>query len=193
MTVQREIIVKQIVNLNTQSKDGQIELFGLLLNRLPVAFWNTVSERLLKAVPADKREEVKAALIDCAVENGYHTGHGILSSPAFKALVGPMVTEGPKDLLRGLFAIFSAAGWAKSGIVQIKEAEKMVIRAVDYFEADGAPGEKRAFMIIGACAAFFDLVYGPPFPDGLGAFQCEQVAGIECGDPFGQFVVTKKE
>ena len=192
MTVQRDLIVKQVINLNTQSVDGVISAFSLSLNRLPVSFWNNASERLLKAAPEEKREEVKNSLIKCAVEHGYHTGYGIITSPQYKALVEPMVTEGPKDMLRGLFAIFSAAGWAKSGIVQIKEGESMVVRAVDYFEADGEPGEKRAFMITGVCSAFFDLAYGPAYPDGIHTFECEQVAGIECGDKFGQFVVTKK-
>ena len=68
----------------------------------------------------------------------------------------------------------------------------MVIRAVDYYEADGEPGEKRAFMIQGVAAAFFDLAYGDDYPDGLGKYDCEQVAGIECGDRFGEFVIAKK-
>ena len=103
-----------------------------------------------------------------------------------------MITEGPKDVLRGLFAVLTAAGWAKTGIVQVKDGERMVVRALDYYEADGSPGDKRAFMIRGYAAAFFDLAYGPAYPDGMGTFICEQVAGIECGDRFGEFVVTTK-
>ena len=47
-------------------------------------------------------------------------------------------------------------------------------------------------MIRGISTAFFELAYGTPYPDGMGKFQCEQVKGIECGDPFGEFMVTKK-
>ena len=191
MTVNRDIVVKNLVGIKVQSQEGIISAFNVLVNNLPVTFWNNFSNRMVEAVPAEKQEDLKAALVKCANECGYHTGYGIISSEEFRAVVEPMVTEGAKDVLRGAFAVFTAWGWAKSGIVQIKEGERMVIRAVDYYEADGAPGDKRAFMIQGVSSAFFDLAYGDPYPDGLGKFTCEQIAGIESGDPFGEFVVTK--
>ncbi|MEW6263987.1 MAG: hypothetical protein AB1641_13005 [Thermodesulfobacteriota bacterium] len=193
MTVQRDVVVKKLASIKIESHEGIIAGFNVLVNFLPVTFWNIFAQRILEAVPPEKIEEVKAGLIRCANECGYHTGFGIITSDEFKAVVDPMITEGAKDVLRGAFAVFTAWGWAKSGIVQIKEAEKMVVRAVDYYEADGKPGEKRAFMIQGVSAAFFDLAYGAPYPDGLGKFECDQVAGIECGDPFGEFVVTAKK
>ena len=48
-------------------------------------------------------------------------------------------------------------------------------------------------MIQGVAAAFFDLAYGDDYPDGLGKYSCNQVAGIECGDRFGEFVIAKKD
>lgn len=192
MTVQRDTIVKKVAEGRALSNEGIISTFGVLITRLPVAFWNTFPERILKAAPVDKKPEIEEMLVKCAHESGYHTGQAILTSPQWKAVVEPMITEGPKDVLRGLFAVLTAAGWAKTGIVQIKDGERMVIRGLDYYEADGEPGDKRAFMIRGYAAAFFDLAYGPAYPNGMGISVCEQVAGIECGDPFGEFVVTKK-
>ena len=47
----------------------------------------------------------------------------------------------------------------------------------------------------GVCVAFMDLAYGgdydPTGKTGLRTFQCEQTKGIECGDEYGEFVVTK--
>jgi hypothetical protein len=40
-------------------------------------------------------------------------------------------------------------------------------------------------------AAFMDLAYGEPYPDGMRTFQCEQVRGIETGDDYGEFLVTR--
>ena len=193
MTVNRDIVVKNLVEIKVESQEGIISAFNVLVNHLPVTFWNNFANRMVEAVPEEKQEQLKASLVKCANECGYHTGYGIITSEEFKAVVEPMITEGAKDVLRGAYAVFTAWGWAKSGIVQIKEGERMVIRAVDYYEADGAPGDKRAFMIQGVSSAFFDLAYGTPYPNGLGTFTCEQVAGIESGDSFGEFVVTKND
>jgi hypothetical protein len=194
MTVMRDKVVKDLVNITvTHDQDGLIPNFNVLVNQLPTAFWNTFAERMMAAAPADRKPALEQALVQCAYECGYHTGYGIITSNEFKSVVMPMVTEGAKDVLRGAFAVFTAWGWAKSGIMQIVEGEKMTIRATDYYEADGTKGaEKRAFMIRGICTAFFELAYSDPYPDGMGKFRCEQVKGMECGDQFGEFVVTKK-
>ncbi len=193
MTVQRDVVVKQLAEINiTGNEEGLIPGYNVLVNQLPAQFWNNVAERMMAAAPADKKADVEAALVNCAYECGYHTGYGIINSDEFKATVTPMVTEGAKDVLRGAYAVFTAWGWAKSGIVQIKEGERMVIRALDYYEADGQPGDKRAFMIRGVSKAFMELAYAAPYPDGMNTFECEQSQGIEAGDTYGEFIITKK-
>lgn len=193
MTVMRDEVVKELAELNVKgNEDGLIPSFNVMVNQLPVSFWNTFATRMIEAAPPERRKEVEDALVNCAYECGYHTGYGIISSEEFNDVVTPMVTEGAKDVLRGAYAVFTAWGWAKSGIAQIKEGEKMVVRATDYYEADGEQGEKRAFMIRGVSSAFFELAYAEPYPDGMNTFTCEQAKGIESGDPHGEFVVTKK-
>jgi hypothetical protein len=194
MTVMRDKVVKDLVNITvTHDQDGLIPNFNVLVNQLPTAFWNTFAERMMAAAPPERKPALEQALVQCAYECGYHTGYGIITSQEFKSVVMPMVTEGAKDVLRGAFAVFTAWGWAKSGIMQMVEGEKMTIRATDYYEADGPKGNDRhAFMIRGICTAFFELAFSEPYPNGMGKYQCEQVKGIECGDPFGEFVVTKK-
>ena len=134
MTVQRDVVVKQLADLEVQgNEEGLIPGFNVLVNLLPVAFWNTFTERIIEAAPAERLKEVEDALVDCALVCGYNTGYGIITSEEFKSVVDPMVTEGAKDILRGAYAVFTAWGWAKSGIVQIKEGERMVVRAQDYW------------------------------------------------------------
>lgn len=193
MTVMRDEVVKQLADVKLQGdSEGLIPSFNVYINQLPVAFWNTFAERMLQAAPADRRQAVQEALINCAYECGYHTGYGIITSDEFNKVVGPMITEGVKDVLRGAYAIFTAWGWAKSGIVQIKDGERMIIRATDYYESDIEGNDKAAFMITGVSAAFFELAFADEYPDGMNTFKCEQTKGIECGDKFGEFVVTKK-
>lgn len=193
MTVMRDQVVKQLVNIEAQANDdGLIPAFNVLVNQMPSAFWNTVAERMMSIVSPEREKEMEDALVRCAYECGYHTGYGIITSPEFQAVVTPMVTEGAKDVLRGAYAVFTAWGWAKSGIVQIKEGERMTVRAVDYYEAGSKGKGPRAYMIRGVSAAFFELAYANPYPNGMDTFICEQTRGIEVGDPYGEFVVTKK-
>jgi hypothetical protein len=193
MTVMRDQVVKQLVSVEARANDdGLIPAFNVLVNQLPTAFWNTVAERMVAITPPEREEDMEDALVRCAYECGYHTGYGIVTSPEFESVVMPMVTEGAKDVLRGAYAVFTAWGWAKSGIVQIKEGERMTVRAVDYYEADSGGKGRRAYMIRGVSSAFFELAYADPYPNGMDTFTCEQTRGIEVGDPFGEFVVTRK-
>lgn len=193
MTVMRDQVVRQLVQVEAKANDnGLIPAFNVLVNQLPCAFWNTVAERMMAITPPDRKPAMETALVKAAYECGYHTGYGIITSPEFESAVMPMVTEGAKDVLRGAYAVFTAWGWAKSGIVQIKEGESMTIRAVDYYEADSGGEGKRAYMIRGVSAAFMELAYAAPYPNGMNTFTSEQVRGIEAGDQFGEFAVSKK-
>jgi hypothetical protein len=193
MTVMRDAVVTALADIKVQGdEDGLIPAFGVLVNQLPTSFWNLFAERIVAAAGAARKAEAEAGLLRCAYECGYHTGYGILTSEEFKAVVTPMVTEGAKDVLRGAFAVFTAWGWAKSGIVQIKEGQRLVIRATDYYESESGGEGPRAYMIRGVSTAFFELAYSDPYPDGMGRFQCEQTRGMEVGDPHGEFVITKK-
>jgi hypothetical protein len=192
MTVLRDKVVKTLAQIEVKGdKDGLIPAFNVLVNHLPCSFWNNFAERLVAAVPEDKKQDVRDGLIKSAYECGYHTGYGIITSDEFKSVVDPMVTEGAKDVLRGAYAVFTAWGWAKSGIVQIKEGERMIIRAVDYYEADSGGEGLRAYMIAGVSKAFFELAYSKAYPDGMNAFQCRQTKGMEVGDKYGEFVIEK--
>jgi hypothetical protein len=193
MTVMRDTVVKSLAKIDVQGdENGLIPEYDVLVNLLPVALLNGISERLMAAAPADKKKMVEDGLVRAAYECGYHTGCGIITSDIFNDVVLPMVTEGEKDILRGAYAAFTAWGWAKSGIVQLKEGEKMVIRANDYYEAEGGGEGLRAYMLRGLSQAFFELTYSDPYPDGMDTFDCQQTKGIELGDPYGEFIVSKK-
>ncbi len=192
MTVMRDTVVKSLAKISVQGdENGLIPEYDVLVNLLPVALLNKFTERLMAAAP-EKKQIIEEGLVRAAYECGYHTGCGIITSDVFSEVVLPMVTEGEKDILRGAFAAFTAWGWAKSGIVQLKESERMVIRANDYYEADSAGDGLRAYMLRGLCQAFFELTYSDPYPDGMDTYTCQQTKGIEVGDPYGEFVVTKK-
>jgi len=193
MTVMRDTVVKSLAKITVQAdENGLIPEYEVLVNLLPISLLNTFTERIMLAAPPEKKAEIEAGLVRAAYECGYHTGCGIITSEIFSDVVLPMVTEGEKDILRGAYAAFTAWGWAKSGIVQLKEGEKMIIRAFDYYDADSSKAGLSGFMLRGLSQAFFDLAYADPYPDGMDTYVCVQTKGIEVGDPYGEFVVTKK-
>ena len=179
--------------------EGLVPAFNVFVTQLPAQFWNSFAERLTRQVPPDLLEAAEWLLVNAAHECGYHTGYGIITSDEWNAIVGPMIEDPPADVLHGAFAVFTAWGWAKAEIVEIVPGEKMVVRAYDYYEADvvsyGSSDKLSAYMIRGVSAAFMDLAYGgeydPSGETGLRTFQCAQTKGIECGDDYGEFVVTK--
>lgn len=193
--INREKVIEQLSKLDVKgNEEGLIPGYNVLVNQLPADFWNMFNERISTKVNKSLKKEAEYLLYNCAKECGYNTGYGIITSDEFNSVVGPMIKDKPEDILHGAYAVFSAWGWAKSEIVELVPREKMVVRAYDYYEADvvkyGKSSKPSAYMISGVSAAFMGLAYGEAYPNGIGAFDCVQVKGIENGDEYGEFVVT---
>jgi hypothetical protein len=196
MAIDRKKIIEEMSKVKViGNEEGLIPAFNVFVQQLPAGFWNSFSRRIVNYVPEDLIEAAEGLLFNAANECGYHTGYGIITSDEWKEVVGPMIEKAPEDVLHGAFAVFTAWGWAKSEVIDIVPNEKMLVRAYDYYESDillyGRTVRPCAYMIQGVSAAFMDLAYGKPYPDGLGTFHCVQTKGIEMGDDYGEFVVTK--
>ncbi len=197
MAIDRKKIIEEMSKVSVIGNDeGLIPAFNVFVQQLPSDFWNGFARRIVNYVPEDLVESAEALLFNAAHECGYHTGYGIITSDEWNKVVGPMVEKVPEDVLHGAYAVFTAWGWAKSEVIEIVPKEKMVIRAYDYYESDimvyGKASRPCAYMIQGVSAAFMDIAYGDkPYPDGMGTFKCEQTKGIEIGDDYGEFLVTR--
>lgn len=197
MAINREIAIDKLSQIKVQgNKDGLIPAFGVLNNFLPSTFWNTFTEKLLKAAEYSEEEysKVEMGLENAAAECGYHTGWGIINSDEFKSIVGPMIEKQPEDILHGAYTVLTAWGWADSEIIELVPSKKKVVRAYQYYESeikDTYPLKKScAFMLRGITRAFMDIAYGSPYPNGLFTYKCKQTKAIELGDSYGEFVVT---
>ncbi|HUB14695.1 MAG TPA: hypothetical protein VMB34_22285 [Acetobacteraceae bacterium] len=199
MAIDRKRIIESLSRVKaTPTEQGLIPAFNVYVNQFPTALWNSFAERLTRNVGANLLPVAEDLLVNAAHECGYHTGYGIITSEEWAAVVGPMIERNPEDVLYGAFAVFTAWGWAKADIAELEPCKRMVVRAYDYYEADstvyGATSKPSAYMIRGVCAAFMDLAYGGPYDPtgktGLNSFHCAQTKGIECGDDYGEFVVT---
>lgn len=196
MAIDRKKIIKEMSKVSViGNEEGLIAAFNVYVQQLPADFWNGFARRIVNYVPDDLVESAEELLVNAALECGYHTGYGIITSDEWNRIVKPMIEKEPEDILHGAFAVFTAWGWAKSEVIDIVPKEKMVVRAYDYYESDimqyGNASRPCAYMIRGVSSAFMDLAYGnKPYPDGMGTFTCTQTKGIELGDDYGEFVVT---
>lgn len=199
MAIDRKQIIDQMSQLEIlPDENGMIEGYNVFVNQLPSTFWNSFSERLTSGASEELLEAKEYMLYNAAHECGYHTGFGIITSDEWNAVVAPMIEQVPEDVLYGAYAVFTAWGWADSEIIELIPGEKMVVRAYDYYESDiveyGASKKMSAYMIAGVSAAFMELAYAGDYDSEgklVGTFECKQVKGIECGDSYGEFVVTK--
>ena len=199
MAIDRKKIIDQMSKINILPDDnGIIEGFNVLVNQMPCDFWNSFAETLTSKSDEDMLEANEYLLYNAGHECGYHTGYGIITSDEWNAIVAPMIEKVPEDILYGAYAVFSAWGWADSEIVELIPGEKMIVRSYDYYEADvvkfGATKKMSAYMIAGVSAAFMELAYGGEYTTegkAVGTFECKQVKGIEAGDSYGEFIVTK--
>jgi hypothetical protein len=200
MAIDRKRIIEAMSQIEiVGNEEGLVPAFGVFVQQLPAAFWNAFAERLTRQVSAELKEAAEYLLVNAAHECGYHTGYGIITSEEWKAVVEPMIENAPEDILHGAFAVFTAWGWAKAEVTELVPGERMVIRAYDYYESDvvtyGSSDKMSAYMIRGVSAAFMDLAYGGDYDvtgkTAMRTFQCEQTKGIECGDDYGEFVITK--
>lgn len=199
MPIDRGKIISEMSRFRVSANEsGMIPVFGVYVQQLPADFWNGFARRLVNNVPEELVEAAETLLVNAAQECGYHTGHGIMTSPEWARVVSPLITRKPEDEIHGLFAVATAWGWGKMEAVRIDPDNIMIVRAYDYYESDvmitGVADRPSAYMIRGVSAAFMDLAYGGPYDSsglqGLRTFKCEQTKGIERGDDYGEFVVT---
>jgi hypothetical protein len=200
MAIDKKQVIDDLSKLRVAGgANGLIDAFGVLVNQLPADFWNGFAERLTMNAEPDMLEATEYLLINAAHECGYHTGYGIITSDEWNAVVKPMIERAPEDVLYGAFAVLAALGWANGDVVELVPGEKLVFRAYRYYEADGIHAGTSpkfcSYLLRGITAAFMDLAYGGPYDKtgktGLRTFAAVQVKGLECGDDYGEFVVTR--
>lgn len=198
MAIDRQRIIDALSNMTwISSNNGLFEKCNVLITRLPSQFWNGFADRLVNKAPPDLVEATEYLLYNAAHECGYHTGYGIMTSQEWLEVVDPMI-ENTEDKLHGAYAVLAAWGWVDAEIIKLIPNQELIIRAYDYYEADivkyGKNHRLSAYMVSGISSAFMELAYAGDYdPKGknIGNFVCKQIKGLECGDPYGEFIVTR--
>lgn len=193
MAIDGHKVINELSSKHTQrNRKGGISAFGAMVSQLPVTFWNGFTDRFLKAAGDGHIDAAEALLEDAAADYGYHTGQSLVTSKEFKAVGNSSPARNPEDILQGVFSILASWGWADAEIVELIPDEKMVVRTHEYYESEvNNPKRPFAYLMRGVSRGLMDLAYGSPYPKGFGKFKCTQTRGIEIGDKYGEFVVTR--
>ncbi len=175
---------------------GIIPLFGVYLSLFSVGYYNKLSFGFEQKLGKQREAEAEALLTQAAQECGYATFQGIRNSWEWEEIVNPMIDK-KDDQITGFAAVAVAFGWGDIKVKEILAEKKLRIRVNDSYEASGylerygAAASGKCYMLRGVTAAFMDLIYGAPYPDGCFDFVAEESLCRVKGDPFCEFVAGK--
>lgn len=202
MSFERKRSLDSITRIETRGVSA-IPGFGRSADLLPPSFWIRFEESLDSPALHDTLEAGEWSLVQAARSLGYHTGAQLVTADQLDEIgVSFESTAGSaSDVLHSLFSALSGVGPADCEIVSLVAYEELVLRVYGYWGVL-VPGPERtrrtgSLVVRGLCAAVMDLAYGGPYDEagrfGLGSFVCRQTRSVECGHPYDEFVVTRKE
>ncbi|MEW5910878.1 MAG: hypothetical protein AB1659_13830 [Thermodesulfobacteriota bacterium] len=175
---------------------GIIPLFGVYLSLFSVNYYNQLCFEFEKEIGGKREAEARSLLIEAAQECGYATFQGVRNSWEWEQIVAPMI-ETKEDQVLGFTAVAVAFGWGDLSVRELIPGEKLIIRAVDSYEATGylnrysRADSGKCYMLRGVTGAFMDLIYGGDYPDGLYSFSAQEPHCRAKGDPYCEFVAAK--
>jgi len=205
--VDREAITRAVAEMPLPvNAEGLIPLFGLYVTRLHADYYNRISfafEQEMTAVAGRQGIETAAGLfIEAGHVCGFFTFGGIMTSPEWDAMVGPMLKT-REDWAHAAFAWFNAIG---GGTVKVlgASATELTVRvyndyeSVGYRRMYGTADHGVTYVLTGAFAGIMNLIYlgdihtkpelTPEFYDRLfkrgRAFQGRMTACQAMGDPY---------
>lgn len=211
--VDEAAVIEAVAGLDlTGNDDGLIPAFGLYLTRNYADFYNKVSFRFRRRVAEElsSQEIADELLVETGHRCGFHTFGGIMTSPEWDAVVGPML-ESSADWIHGIVAVINALGWGIWRVAELVPGERLVIRVYDCYESIGyrrwfgraeTPVE---FLVQGGAAALMNLVYYGDIAtrdgvekslyselfEGRGGFDAELTRSVATGDDVVEVVVTR--
>lgn len=175
---------------------GIIPLFGVYLSILSVQYYNKLSFDFERRMGKSKALEAQTLLTKAAQECGYATFQGIRNSWEWDEIIEPMI-ETEKDQIEGFISVAVAFGWGGLEVRELIPNEKLVIRAIESYEAGGylkeygKAGSSKCYMLRGVAGAFMDLLYGEAYPDGCFAFTADERFCRAMGNSYCEFIVRR--
>lgn len=118
-------------------KRGLIESFGILVTQQLANYYNHCVNRTLDIIVEEKSGVVNAArelLRECGQVGGFHTFGGVLSSPEWEAMIGPMGGE-PKQVINSSLAVARAMGFGRWALEKYEPGNTLILRSPATYES----------------------------------------------------------
>lgn len=182
-------------------EDGYIPAFGVYLALLPVDFYNWACygfEKELEKLGFGLEESARELLVFAGEVCGLNTLGGVMASPQWDAMIRPMIKR-EEDKVFALTAVTNCIGCGNWQVYEFDPGERLVMRAYTPYEAlgyrsmYGLAETGKCYSLQGMGSAIMELVYSRGDADErIGTFPSEEVQCIAKGDPFCEFVITRK-
>jgi hypothetical protein len=195
---------------------GLVQAFGVFVTLHLAGYYNRISYEAVQQVEKKAPQSV-GVLEDLLRESGhvcvFNTFGGILLSPEWEGMVGPLTGE-PLPIITGCMAIARALGFGRWTISEFEPGKRLVVRApasyesVFYRSRYGKAPRPNEYFLQGACLAIAQLAhrvdwkakpvltqdyYNALFRGGPLPWKVEQVKSTACGHPISEVVVTRVE
>lgn len=198
--VDSDKIVQALVEMPIHGNpEGLIPAFGVYLASTPADFYNRICLDFVAAMgEAGLASTAKKLLVFDAETCGMNTFRGIMSSPEWDGLVGPMIRQ-PSDNLFGIVAVSNALGWGNWHITKHASPNAVTLESMNGYEAFGFLERRGSFakapqcyMLTGVAAGIMELVYGSgSIEERFGTYVAEEGACICCARESCTFEVEK--
>ncbi len=206
-SVDREAVTRAVAQMPLPANAaGLIPVFGLYLTRISADYYNRISyafEQEMTAVAGRQGVEVAAnLLIEAGHVCAFNTMGGIMTSPEWDALLGPMLKT-REDWVHGMFAWFNGSGYGAAKVLDVSPTGATVrfyndYESVGYRRMYGTADHDISYVFASAVAGIMNLIYlgeihtkpdlTPEFYDRLfkrgRAFQGRMTACQAMGDPY---------
>ncbi|MBX3225824.1 MAG: hypothetical protein KIT84_30395 [Labilithrix sp.] len=192
-------IVRALVEMPIHGNtEGLIPAFGVYLASTPADFYNRISiDFVAEMAKVGLGRNARKLLVYDAETCGMNTFRGIMSSPEWEGLVGPMIRE-YDDNLFGIVAVSNALGWGNWHVTAHRSGVTARIESFNGYEALGYLGyrgeasEPQCMMLTGVAAGIMELVYSKgSIADRFGTFASAEHECISCGEESCVFQVEK--
>ncbi len=147
------------------NSEGLIPAFGVYLASTPADFYNRISIEFVDAMTkVGLGRNARKLLVYDAETCGMNTFRGIMSSPEWDGLVGPMI-KNEDDKLFGIVAVSNALGWGNWHVTAHKSGTAAKLESFNGYEAlgyrksRGVATAPQCLMLTGVAAGILELIY----------------------------------
>ncbi|MGQ9864578.1 MAG: hypothetical protein ACUVRD_08920 [Bacteroidia bacterium] len=154
--------------LDGDPQTGLIEVFEVVLSKVPATYYALISYRHKKAMEEVLGEPASELVIQMLIESGrvcaYNVLGSIMQSPQWRQIVGPYLRT-REDWLEGILSVTLALGWGIMNITRLDPGREVEIEIWNAYETNaylatyGKSQGEQAYFYLGVLEGVLQLLY----------------------------------